>query len=78
VTGVQTCALPICIDAFKALALGATAVCAGRSLMDPLVQDGSAGVRAKIEEMTQELAGAMARTCSKDIAHIDPSVIWKR
>jgi len=65
-------------DVFKALALGATAVSVGRALMDPLAEEGAEGVRKKIEEMTQELAGIMARTCSKDIAHIDPELIWKR
>lgn len=66
------------IDVFKALALGATAVCVGRALMDPLRDDGAEGVRKKIEDMTEELAGAMARTCSPDIASIDPAVILKR
>ncbi len=66
------------IDAFKALALGATAVCVGRALMDPLRDDGAEGVRKKITDMTEELAGAMARTCSPDITSIDPSVILMR
>jgi isopentenyl diphosphate isomerase/L-lactate dehydrogenase-like FMN-dependent dehydrogenase len=66
------------IDAFKALALGATAVCVGRALMDPLRDDGAEGVRKKINDMTEELAGAMARTCSPDIANIDPAVILMR
>lgn len=65
-------------DAFKALALGATAVSVGRTLMSALREKGSAGVQNKIEEMTRELAGAMARTGSPDIRHIDPDVIWKR
>lgn len=66
------------VDAFKALALGATAVCAGRSLMDSLREDGADGVQKKIEAMTEELSGVMARTCSADIMHIDPTVIWKK
>lgn len=65
-------------DAFKALALGATAVSVGNALMSVLRIEGSAGVQKKIEEMNRELAGAMARTCSPDINHIDPDVIWKR
>jgi len=72
------CGISSGIDAFKALALGADAVCAGRVLMDPLGSGKAAGVREKIEEMTEELAGMMARTCSHDIKHIDPNVIWKR
>ena len=66
------------IDVFKALALGATAVSVGRALMDPLREDGADGVYKKITDMTEELSGAMARTCSSDLMHIDPSVIWKR
>ena len=72
------CGIANGIDAFKALALGADAVCAGRVLMGPLSSDSAAGVRKKIGEMTEELAGMMARTCSPDITHIEPSVIWKR
>jgi isopentenyl diphosphate isomerase/L-lactate dehydrogenase-like FMN-dependent dehydrogenase len=65
-------------DAFKALALGATAVSVGNAVMTALRKEGSAGVQKKIEQMNRELAGAMARTCSPDLNHIDPSVIWKR
>jgi 4-hydroxymandelate oxidase len=65
------------MDAFKALALGATAVSVGRVLMNSLIEDGAHGVQKRIEDMTLELSGAMARTCSKDIMHIDSSVIWK-
>lgn len=66
------------IDAFKALALGAGAVSAGRVIMQPLREKGAEGVRDQIQKMTEELAGAMARTCSPDIRHIDPSVIWHK
>lgn len=72
------CGISSGIDAFKALALGASAVCAGRALMDPLSEEGAKGVEKKISEMTQELSGVMARTCSADIGHIDPSVIWRQ
>lgn len=64
------------MDVFKALALGADAVSAGRVIMGPLGTDGAEGVRKQIEKMTEELAGVMARTCSPDIRHIDSSVIW--
>jgi isopentenyl diphosphate isomerase/L-lactate dehydrogenase-like FMN-dependent dehydrogenase len=50
----------------------------GRALMDPLKDNGAEGVSKKIEDMTEELAGAMARTCSPDITGIDPSVILYR
>ncbi len=66
------------IDVFKALALGATAVSAGRALMPPLTEEGASGVEKKIKSITKELAGVMARTAFKSIAEIDSSVIWKR
>ena len=64
------------LDVFKALALGADAVSAGRIVMGPLAAEGAEGVRSLVDKMTAELAGAMARTGSPDIKHIDPSLIW--
>lgn len=71
------CGIERGFDAFKALALGAAAVCVGRTILDNLVRDGAQGVQNRIEGMTRELAGAMARTGSPDIRQIDPSVIWE-
>ncbi|ODR57434.1 alpha-hydroxy-acid oxidizing enzyme [Eisenbergiella tayi] len=64
-------------DVFKALALGADAVCVGRALMGPLQVNGAEGVQEKIASLTEELAGIMARTGASDLSQIDPSVIWK-
>lgn len=64
-------------DVFKALALGADAVCVGRALMGPLQVNGAEGVQEKIASLTEELAGIMARTGVSDLSHMDPSVIWK-
>ena len=72
------CGIHSGIDVFKALALGAAAVCAGRALMEPLKAEGAKAVTKKIQDMTGELAGAMARTGSANIGYIDSSVIWKR
>jgi len=72
------CGVESGMDAFKALALGASAVSVGRGLMGPLRENGADGVTAAIIGMTEQLAGAMARTASPDIAHIDPAVIWHR
>lgn len=72
------CGIESGMDAFKALALGATAVSVGRSLMGPLRESGADGVTSAIVGMTERLAGAMARTASPDIAHIDPAVIWRK
>lgn len=71
------CCVESGMDVFKALALGASAVSVGRALMGDLKQGGAEAVAGKIKAMTEELAGAMSRTCSADIANIDPAVIWK-
>ncbi len=65
-------------DAFKALALGADAVTVGRPLMAPLKEKGPDGVREVLTAMTRQLQVMMYRTGSKDLHHIDPSVIWTR
>jgi isopentenyl diphosphate isomerase/L-lactate dehydrogenase-like FMN-dependent dehydrogenase len=66
------------MDAFKAIALGAAAVSAGRVLMGPLGAEGAEGVRKTIASMTNELNWAMAVTCATDLRHIDPGVIWDK
>jgi isopentenyl diphosphate isomerase/L-lactate dehydrogenase-like FMN-dependent dehydrogenase len=66
------------MDAFKAIALGANAVSVGRGIMEELKAEGAAGVQKKILKMTDELKWAMAVTCSKDLNHIDPNIIWKK
>ena len=72
------CGVASGMDVFKAIALGATAVSAGRIIMEPLRVEGVEGVVNVIKNMTKELASAMARTCSPDIKNIDPSLLWKR
>ena len=64
-------------DVFKALALGADAVCVGRHLMPCLKKDDGA-VAARITEITQELMSLMARTGSSTLAEIDPGVLHFR
>ena len=70
------CSIDRGMDAFKALALGASAVSAGRIIMEPLGAEGAEGVRKTIVAMTGELAGAMAATGSRNIRSIDPTLIW--
>ncbi len=65
------------MDVFKALALGADAVCVGRALMDPL-KEGRAGVIQKMKQLNAELSVVMARTGAKRLSEIDPSVIRHR
>lgn len=62
-------------DAFKALALGASAVSVGRPLMEPLANGGPEAAAQVIQNMTDELKAMMVRTGSTDIRHIDPSVL---
>lgn len=65
------------MDIFKALALGADAVCVGRDLMKPL-ESGAEGVTRRINELNEQLRSVMARTGAKSLAQIDPSVIWHK
>lgn len=71
------CGIESGMDAYKCLAMGATAVSVGRHLM-PLLKQGPEAVAARIKEMTAELAGVMARTGARSLKDIDPSVIHKR
>jgi isopentenyl diphosphate isomerase/L-lactate dehydrogenase-like FMN-dependent dehydrogenase len=66
------------LDAFKALALGADAVCLGRVIMKPLKEEGAEGVTKLIETITHELKWAMAVTCSPSIGKIDPGILWQK
>lgn len=65
------------MDAYKCLALGAKAVSVGRHLM-PLLKDGAQAVSDRINEMTAELAGIMARTGVKSLDDMDTTVIHRR
>jgi len=72
------CGIMSGMDVFKALALGADLVSAGRVIMEPLKNNGAEGVKNQILKMTEELAGVMARTSAPTVSHIDPSMIWHR
>lgn len=63
------------MDAYKALALGATAVSVGIHLIPYIRQGGAEGVGKRIQEMTAELKGAMAYTGVKSLDEFDPTVI---
>lgn len=47
------CGIVSGMDAYKALALGATAVCAGRVIMKPLGEKGAEGVKKPLSELRQ-------------------------
>ena len=62
-------------DAFKALARGADAVTVGKALMGPLKETGAEGVREALRKATGQLQAMMIRTGTRDLKHMDPSVI---
>lgn len=71
------CGIESGMDAYKALALGADAVCVGRHLMSHLA-DGAEGVTKRINEMTGELRATMERTGVRTLRDFDPGVIYPR
>ncbi len=71
------CGLESGFDAFKCLALGASAVSVGRKIMEYLHAEGAEGVRRGVEELTAQLSVAMARTCSHSLRSIDPAVLHR-
>ena len=70
------CGIDSGYDAYKALALGADAVAVGRSILKPLLQQGSAGVKEKIQKMNEQLSELMMYTCVKDTRSFDVSVLY--
>ena len=64
-------------DAFKALTRGADAVTMGKALMGPLKENGAEGVRDALRKATDQLKAMMIRTGTKDLKHMDPSVIFE-
>lgn len=71
------CGIESGMDAYKCLALGAKAVSVGRHLM-PLLKGGAEAVALRIDEMTAELAGVMARTGMSSLDKMDSKVIHRR
>lgn len=63
------------MDAYKALALGATAVSVGGHLIPVVRKDGANGVRKRLQDMGKELKGVMAYTGVKNLDHFEPTVI---
>ena len=71
------CGIESGMDAYKCLALGAKAVSVGRHLM-PLLKNGADAVAQRINDMTAELAGVMARTGVSTLDKMDATVIHRR
>lgn len=70
------CGIESGADAFKALALGADAVCVGRALMGPLKEKGAEGVAGEIGRLTGELASIMARTGYDSVDSMDAECLY--
>ena len=69
------CEIQTGMDAFKALALGADAVCIGRPLMTAIKQNGKAGAAEYLRRAAAELRKAMAFTGCRTLQEIEPSII---
>lgn len=69
------CSVDSGYDAYKLMALGAKAVCAGRSILRPLLKEGQKGVEAQIRKMNAELSELMLYTGIPDTSSFDPSVL---
>lgn len=64
-------------DAFKALALGANAVCIGRPYVYGLAIDGAAGVQQVLQHFMADFELTMALSGCKKISEIADSTLWK-
>jgi len=64
-------------DIFKALALGADAVCLGRAYIWGLAAFGQAGVEKVLEMMDAELAMVMAQVGAPSVADIGPQHVGR-
>ena len=69
------CEIQTGMDAFKALALGASGVCIGRPLMTAIRNGGADGVRDYLLTAANGLKKAMAFTSCSTLKSIDPSII---
>ena len=69
------CEIRTGMDAFKALALGASGVCIGRPLMTAIRQDPENGVRDYLLKANAELGKAMAFTGCISLDCMDPTVV---
>jgi len=72
------CGVRTGIDAFKVLARGADGAGVARLLMAAYGKGGTEAVTGTIRELTEQLAGTMAKTGACDPYHIDPAVIRHR
>ena len=69
------CEIQTGMDEFKALALGANAVCIGRPLMTAIKNGGADAVAAYLDEVNVGLTKAMAFTGCYNLSRMDPTVV---
>lgn len=62
-------------DAYKALALGADAVLTGRTILKPLLKEGTDAVVKRARKLDEQLSELMMYTCIKDTKSFDASVL---
>lgn len=70
------CSIDTGSDAFKCLAMGAKAVCVGRSILPAFKAEGAEGVKKYLDGMKDELRAMMARTASVSLDRIAENVLW--
>ncbi|MDO4619355.1 MAG: alpha-hydroxy-acid oxidizing protein, partial [Lachnospiraceae bacterium] len=62
-------------DVYKALALGADAVCTGSAIVEPLEKEGTAGVIEKIRYMNGQLMNLMEMTNVRTLDQMTAEVL---
>ena len=70
------CGMDTGADAFKALALGADAVCTGRVMLMGLITEGKDAVVRHVTAMNAELAAILNYTGCATPAEAEPSILW--
>ena len=70
------CGIESGADVFKCLAMGAKAVCVGRSILPAFHDKGAEGVKHSVDAINDDLRAMMARTASPCLGRIPRDVLW--
>ena len=70
------CSIESGADVFKCLAMGAKAVCVGRSILPAFHDKGAEGVKQSVDAINDDLRAMMARTASPCLGRIPRDVLW--
>lgn len=71
------CGLDSGYDVYKVLALGAHAASVGRTILKPLLKEGTSGVVGRLTEIEQQLSELMIYTGIRDTSSFDASILHK-